>query len=129
MCTKISSRGANGNSGSKWIRPERRLAIYLRDSFRCLYCCRDLHGADVRDVTLDHVRPGHDDHSNGNLVTACRSCNSSRQDKPITRFAGPETVKDIRRQLRRDVAPFLRLAKAIISGDVGRDAALEGIRG
>lgn len=29
---------------SSWIRKERRLAIYIRDSFCCQYCGRDLRG-------------------------------------------------------------------------------------
>lgn len=28
---------SNAN-GSKWIRPEKRLAIYHRDGFACIYC-------------------------------------------------------------------------------------------
>ncbi len=38
-----------------WCRQDKRLAIYLRDGFRCLYCLADLHGADPTDITLDHV--------------------------------------------------------------------------
>ena len=25
-------------NGSKWIRPEKRMAIYLRDGLACVYC-------------------------------------------------------------------------------------------
>jgi hypothetical protein len=74
-------------NGSKWIRPEKRLAIYLRDGMACTYC-----GAAIEDGTqlsLDHVRP----HSLGggndakNLVTCCSRCNSSRGNRPVTEFA------------------------------------------
>ena len=100
------------------LRKDLRLAVYLRDGFRCVYCCRDLHGAHPTDVTLDHVRPQADGGSNdaGNLVTACRACNCSRQDKPISRFAGPETRADIRRLTRRAIRRYRVLAKAIIEG-------------
>lgn len=116
-----NKKTANGNGGSKWIRKERRLAIYLRDRFLCLYCLRDLHDADPRDITLDHVKPGHfaGNHHESNLICCCRACNSSRQDIPLTRFAGPETVKHIRRNCRRSLKPYLKLAKAILSGEVG----------
>lgn len=105
----------------RWIRSEKRLAIYLRDSFRCVYCCADLHGADPRDVTLDHLAAKADGGSNheSNLVTACRSCNCSRQDKPLARFAGPETRKDIRRLTARKLARYVTLAKALIAGEAG----------
>lgn len=105
----------------RWIRPEKRLAIYLRDSFRCVYCCADLHGADPRDVTLDHVVAKVDGGSNSenNLVTACRACNCSRQDTPISRFAGPETRADIKRLTARKLARYVKLARALIEGRTG----------
>ena len=100
------------------IRKELRLAIYLRDSFRCVYCCGDLHGVAPTDITLDHVRCQSDGGSNdpSNLVTACRSCNCSRQDKPVAKFCGPETRKDIKRLTSRSIAKYRTLANAIIDG-------------
>lgn len=73
------NRGANGRGGSKWIRPEKRLAIYHRDDFTCLYCLRgELDGVLL---TLDHVTPRFDGGSNeaDNLVTACLTCNSTHR--------------------------------------------------
>jgi len=110
----------------QWIRPEKRLAIYLRDRFTCLYCCRDLHDAPPTDITLDHIVAKSDGGGNGedNLVTACRACNCSRQDKPLARFAGPETRTHIRRNLRRSLKPYKLLAKALIAGECGFEEAL-----
>jgi 5-methylcytosine-specific restriction endonuclease McrA len=124
-----TKKSANGNNGSKWIRPERRLSIYLRDRFTCLYCLRDLHDANARDITLDHIKPGHfaGNHHESNLVCACRSCNSSRSDTPLTRFAGPETVKHIRRNLRRSLKPYMRLAKSLISGETGFEETIKAL--
>lgn len=108
-------------AGSGWITKSRRLAIYLRDSFTCIYCLRDLHGAAPSDVTLDHVVAwidgGSDDECN--LVTACRACNSSRGDKPVARFCGIETRKQIKRNTRRNLGSYLTLAKALIAGRTG----------
>ncbi len=119
----------NGNSGKRasdarraykgvCVRRDLRLAVYLRDSFRCVYCCCDLHGAHPSDITLDHVRPQADGGSNepNNLVTSCRRCNCARQDTPISRYAGPETRADIRRLTRRSIRRYRVLAKAIIEG-------------
>jgi len=100
------------------IRRDLRLAIYLRDRFACLYCLRDLHDADPTDITLDHVQANADGGSNepSNLITACRSCNCSRQDQPLSRFAGPETRAHVRRNTRRAIGPCRKLAKAILAG-------------
>lgn len=113
--------------GSKWIRTDKRLAIYLRDKFCCIYCLRDLHGAAPSDITLDHVKCHSDGGGNGedNLVTACRSCNCSRKDQPLDRFAGPETRAHIRRNLKRSLAPYRKLAKAILAGDLEYDREME----
>ena len=105
----------------QWIRKEKRLAIYLRDHFTCIYCLTDLSDAAPTDITLDHIRPKSSGGNNSekNLVTACRHCNCSRQDTPLTRFAGPETVKHVRRNTRRSLKKYLVLAKALISGTCG----------
>ena len=113
----------NGRSNGKYkgvcIRPDLRLAIYLRDSFTCLYCCADLHGVDPRDITLDHLVPDSRGGSNDprNLITACRACNCSRQDKPLSRFAGPEARKHIARNRARAIGKYRKLAKSIIAGE------------
>lgn len=81
--------------GAKWIRPEKRLAIYDRDSWCCVYCGwaddtaatsaeQTLAGyvyAYPNHLTLDHVKPVDSGGSNepDNLVTACHLCNSTRQ--------------------------------------------------
>jgi len=106
---------ANGNGGSSWIRKDKRLAIYLRDALACAYCGCDLHGADPRRITLDHLTPGHNDHRESNLVTACRRCNSQRQDKPWRQYATGGAISRISRLRRRKLARYRALAKALIS--------------
>ena len=102
--------------GSKWIRPEKRLAIYLRDGFLCGYCGRDLHQAPPAEVTLDHLTPRIRGGSNEaeNLITACRRCNCSRQETTWTTYAAPGAVDRIRRNRRRKLN--MDLAKAILAG-------------
>lgn len=83
MATERSKK----NQGMNWIRPEKRLAIYLRDGLACCYC-----GASVEDgtqLTLDHLRCySHSGTNNAtNLVTCCIKCNSSRQTRPWKQFA------------------------------------------
>lgn len=113
--------------GSKWIRPDKRLAIYIRDGFQCAYCGRDLKDAEPHEVNLDHLLPRSAGGSNEatNLVTSCKSCNCSRQDKPWVDFA-PGGARDRIEQLRN--RPLNRkLAKALISGEAG-DPEVEALR-
>lgn len=68
---------------SNWIRPDKRQRIYKRDNNTCVYCETQLDSP--RQLTLEHVVPrsnGQNNHHT-NLVTACRSCNSSRQNKTL----------------------------------------------
>lgn len=126
MSRKTKIAGYKKLSGGSWITPHKRLAINLRDNMVCVYCLKNLHGSDARDITLDHIKCRIDGGSNheSNLITACRSCNSKRQDLPLNRFASVEARKQIKRNTARKLAPYLKLAKAYISGNVG-DASVE----
>jgi 5-methylcytosine-specific restriction endonuclease McrA len=125
--TKKTGRRGNNQAASGWIKKDRRLAIYLRDRFSCLYCLKDLSSADPRDITLDHIKPESDGGSNheSNLCTASRTCNCRRQDTPLARFAGPETRSHIRRNCKRSLAPYRKLAKALLSGETGFEQTLK----
>ncbi len=125
-------------NGSKWIRPAKRLAIYLRDGLACSWCGEGLErGAQL---TLDHVVP----HSRGgsneaaNLVTACRRGNSSRGTRSVPEFAGAvsayiggtetaEIVRHVRNARRRALAPHLDEAKRVIARRGGYGAAVASL--
>ena len=108
--------------GSKWIRPVKRLAIYHRDGLACIYC-----GATMEEgarLTLDHVVACDlgGGNSESNLVTACLSCNSTKQAKTLKQFlviladkgVNPAGIAaKVRKQTGKDLAPFLVIAKAI----------------
>lgn len=72
----------NNGQGMNWIKGRKRLAIYIADGFACFYCRRDLKEAKPGEITLDHLIPRSKggDNAAGNLITACRRCNSSRAD-------------------------------------------------
>jgi 5-methylcytosine-specific restriction endonuclease McrA len=74
--------------GSKWIRPEKRRAIYIRDKHTCAYCGQDLRGLSRDEITLDHITPRELGGSNkaSNLVTSCRSCNCAKRDLTLKGF-------------------------------------------
>ena len=75
-------------NGAKWIRRERRLAIYMRDGLACVWCGSSLEDEGVT-LSLDHVVPVSRGGGNGskNLVTSCRKCNSVRRNRSLTEFA------------------------------------------
>ena len=119
------TRSDGQGQGMNWIRPEKRLAIYLRDGLACGYC-----GASIEDdvkLTLDHLKP----HSAGgandptNLITCCHRCNSARGNRPWRKFAqhvagyfnhgttGDEIVAHIKRTTHR--VPDVAAAKQLIA--------------
>lgn len=113
---------------SSWITKERRLAIYIRDEFTCCYCGRQMKNDDPNFVTLDHLTPrnplvkhGGGGNESTNLITACKSCNSSRQDKPWMDYATGGARDRI--ETRRHQLVNLPLAKAIISGSIAQEVA------
>ena len=63
----------------------RRLRIFKRDSFRCVYCGNSFPEAQL---TLDHVQPRvkGGDHSDGNLVTCCKACNELKAGEAAWSF-------------------------------------------
>lgn len=95
--------------GSKWIRRAKRVAIYERDGWACVYC------GSPDELTLDHIDPRSCGGSNHaiNLLTACYRCNSKRKDQPFEAF-----VKNKRK------AKKLRLQAGLPLGDLS-ELALE----
>ena len=86
VAAKAGAPARNSTQGAKWIRREKRLAIYLRDGLACAYC-----GVGIEDgaiLTLDHLTPNAKGGSNAsdNLVTCCHRCNSARGTRPVRTF-------------------------------------------
>jgi len=110
--------GNCANNGGKWIRPEKRRAIYLRDKLTCTYCGRDLMG-DMKNTTLDHVTPqefGGTNHES-NLVLACKTCNSVKGSKSKGEFLSSlekrgidtsDIANRIRRRTRRKLKGYYK---------------------
>jgi len=114
--------------GGQWIRPAARLAVYLRDEFRCLWCGEAQHETPDQ-LTLDHylTRSAGGGNEAGNLVTCCRRCNSLRRELPAPRFArllrgqgiGPDErssvrLARVRAQIRRSVSRQLDWARRML---------------
>jgi 5-methylcytosine-specific restriction endonuclease McrA len=105
-----------------WIRPEKRLAIYLRDGFWCPLCGRDLAGVDPWAVTLDHVVPTSRGGSREptNLYLCCRDCNTRRGAR---RLRGDELVA-ARTRTRRSLGRHLVAARALVNAATSWPAAI-----
>ena len=102
--------GRTRNQGSNWIRPVKRLAIYMRDGFCCAYCGANGENESIQ-LTLDHLIPcesGGSNHQN-NLITACLSCNSSKKHQSLTRWYA--VLKDRGVQTSKMGARIRRLVK------------------
>jgi 5-methylcytosine-specific restriction endonuclease McrA len=112
------------NQGMNWIRPEKRLAIYLRDGLACVYCGS---GCERDRLTLDHLTPYSKSGSNdpSNLVTCCLTCNSTRGAKSWRRFAPPEAKAFILNATRRVLD--VESAKKIIARRGGFSNALQNL--
>ena len=113
--------------GSKWITPERRLAIYLRDEFTCAYCGVKMFQFKPGLIALDHLKPRSKGGGNesSNLVCVCSLCNSKRGNTPWRQYATGGAIERVRRLTRRKVN--LALAKAIIAGTAA-DPRTEALR-
>ena len=65
-------------SGSNWIWPVTRMAIWLRDGLACAYCLQDWS---IDGLTIDHIVPrvdgGKNEHTN--LISACMRCNGVKR--------------------------------------------------
>lgn len=113
-------------AGSKWIRPEKRLALYARDGFACVYCGATAESG--ASLSLDHVKPRElgGGHAASNLVTSCVRCNSARQDSSLTAWL--ETLRDAGRDA--DAIPPRRQGRDPSSGRRrGRQATAGGPQG
>lgn len=92
----------SNSNGRNWIQPRKRLAIYLRDGFACVYCGW-YHGHGIEHgvpLTLDHLVPRSKMEQNNqadNLVTACKDCNDRKGDQDwqtYCRTVADETGQD-----------------------------------
>ena len=106
---------------SRWIRPAKRLAIYLRDGLSCVYCGASVEDADgaTKILTLDHVMPRKLGGSNEarNLVTACLSCNLAKGDKRLSEWLDRRDHRRaaVYRHTRRKIGKYVSQANTIVA--------------
>ena len=69
----------------------KRQRIFERDAFRCVYCGQQFP---AEELTVDHVdaRVRGGDRSDGNLVTACKACNTLKGHRRLSDFLLTEKV-------------------------------------
>lgn len=108
--------GNKANNGGKWIRPEKRRAIYVRDDLACVYCGK--HIDDGIELTLDHLLPQELGGSNDekNLVTACKQCNSCKGTKTLSQFVSYLKHRNVdtdlmKKRIRRNLSRKLKIVR------------------
>src|SRR5438477_12989703 len=78
-----------------------RNQVFARDNYRCVYC-GEIFPAE--ELTVDHVQPRvrGGDRSGGNLVTACRGCNTIKGHRRLAEFLrdSPPALESFRRYAR-----------------------------
>ncbi len=99
------------------ISKTKRLAVCLRSEFHCLYCNRNLHGANPENITMEHLDPqskgGSDDLSN--LFLACAKCNRERGNMPWRKYAkNGRTIRRVLKLRKTNIDPFYKLAATLI---------------
>jgi 5-methylcytosine-specific restriction endonuclease McrA len=110
------------SSKSTWIRKDKRLAIYMRDGMKCVYCGKFF---DRNLLTLDHIKPRDKGGTNDsrNLITSCWSCNSKKQNKRIDFFVKQitknfieykEKMRHIKKLKNRSIEKLRKKAKRIL---------------
>jgi 5-methylcytosine-specific restriction endonuclease McrA len=69
----------------------KREDVFRRDGCRCVYCGDEFP---VEELTVDHVQPKArgGDNSAGNVVTACRGCNTRKGHRRLSDFLLAEPV-------------------------------------
>ena len=114
---------------SGYVRESLRLAIYRRDSFRCIYCGfqADVLESTVRgthpELELDHVEPQWRGGGSGaeNMVACCLPCNDLKHGKDIAEFIKVAGFDEEAVQRRLYLAKRRRLVR-------GRKKSLELMR-
>lgn len=100
--------------------------LFERDGWRCVYC-GEIFAAE--ELTVDHVQPRMrgGDHSGGNLVTACRGCNSRKGHSRLAAFlaSDPEASRNFFRLAVHVWPRHLRAVREELEQRAarGRDAA------
>ena len=119
------------SKSSESIRGTKRLALYLRDHGKCVYCgCQVVRGAGAsnpRGMAVDHWRPqrGGVDNRLSNLLTSCHQCNGSKGGKTargwwaaVREAHGAEhqqrVMRRVHRALAKDTRRQWRTARALI---------------
>jgi 5-methylcytosine-specific restriction endonuclease McrA len=94
-----------------------REQVFARDRYRCVYCGQVFA---AEELSLDHVQPRvrGGDRSGGNLVTACKACNTLKGHRRIATFLAerPEARRNFFRYARAVWARHLRAIAEELKG-------------
>lgn len=124
MASAAHNSRKSRESVSKRIGDKATQWIWARDGHACAYCGKAL--VKGRGAHLDHLTPAHHGGADTvvNLVLACESCNSARQDMSLTQWA---VYAAATYGLRVSPAAILRRAATPVPADIiGKGRAWQG---
>lgn len=101
-----------------WEMASLRDRIFARDGHRCVYCAGVYP---PERLSLDHVQPRlrGGDNSEGNLVTACKECNTTKGSLPAWAWLA-DNPGERANFLRYATAVWPRLRRAVVEAAKGR---------
>jgi len=118
----------------KLRRETKRLAIFMRDGFRCLYCYKDLTLEFRYELSIDHLIPTDNrrkwslkENQPKNTITSCQQCNNKRKRMPWEEFATPEARARIEEKRNQPIS--LKTARYILEGKLPAAVLLKFFQG
>ncbi|MBY0491057.1 MAG: HNH endonuclease [Gemmatimonadaceae bacterium] len=110
-----------------------RSEVFARDGYRCVYCGEQ---KEPDELSVDHVQPRMrgGDGSPGNVVSACRGCNTRKAGRPLAQFLAeePESRRNFFRLARYVWARHLKaVAEELVRRGIveAPSELVEGVRG
>lgn len=113
----------NGKKGNRKIgipKDKKKIAIFIRDNYHCVYCNKQLNSDSA---TLDHIVP----RKNGdttNLATSCKTCNNNKGDNDVEEFINNDLPIGRRRLASNNISKITGSLLNVSNGNESKRTAI-----